>query len=251
MSNQNPNTSPDAASNTARLQYYVEKALAVQADVNSKVDQNWLFAGRSWTKAYIAEAGELLNMMDDWIWWKKIEMDERKREQACLELADLISFGLSQNMSGYAQPFEEETTKQALIKYTAWDDTHVHLEDMNASDAVEFSVSCILDEEMDRTFPIRPIVRAAECLGFSMDELFGMYVSKAILNNFRQANGYKSGRYKKIWTIEEDGRVISGEDNVFLAHIVRRVAQKYKDPFSDEYHKSVWEFLGYYYMLAT
>jgi hypothetical protein len=36
------------------------------------------------------------------------------------------------------------------------------------------------------------------------DELFRHYVGKNVLNQFRQANGYLAGTYRKLWNGTED-----------------------------------------------
>ena len=41
-------------------------------------------------------------------------------------------------------------------------------------------------------------------LPIDLDELYRIYIGKNVLNNFRQANGYKSGSYIKVWMGRED-----------------------------------------------
>ena len=59
----------------------------------------------------------------------------------------------------------------------------------------------------------------ASC-GVTAAQLFREYVSKNVLNHFRQDHGYKTGEYRKFW----DG----SEDNVHLAQILHGL------PASDE-----------------
>lgn len=40
--------------------------------------------------------------------------------------------------------------------------------------------------------------------GMNWDDLFAQYVSKNVLNFFRQDHGYKDGSYQKIWRGKED-----------------------------------------------
>src|SRR5262249_9061292 len=55
----------------------------------------------------------------------------------------------------------------------------------------------------------------AACEG-SAARLFREYVSKNVLNHFRQDHGYKTGEYRKTW----DGR----EDNVHLAQLLESLS---------------------------
>lgn len=51
---------------------------------------------------------------------------------------------------------------------------------------------------------------------FDSDSLIKLYYGKNILNDFRQANGYVEGKYKKMWTIGG----ITKEDNYFMQSLL-------------------------------
>ena len=62
----------------------------------------------------------------------------------------------------------------------------------------------------------------------SADKVFNGYMAKSALNRFRQANGYKAGAYKKMWTI--DG--VSGEDNYFLFNRLHTMTEEQAAAFT-------------------
>ena len=68
--------------------------------------------------------------------------------------------------------------------------------------------------------------KLTEYCPMTLDELFEIYIGKNVLNRFRQAHGYKSGEYHKVW----DGR----EDNEHLAEIVSTL-----DPERPDYPEQV------------
>ena len=68
-------------------------------------------------------------------------------------------------------------------------------------------------------------------------QLFREYVSKNVLNHFRQDRGYKTGEYRKFW----DGR----EDNIHLAQILEDLAVS-DEELPRELYKSLDERYDYY-----
>jgi len=64
----------------------------------------------------------------------------------------------------------------------------------------------------------------------SWDDLFAQYVSKNVLNLFRQDHGYKQGHYQKIWHGKEDNE-----------HLVEVMAALSAD--ADDYHAQLYQAL--------
>ncbi len=67
---------------------------------------------------------------------------------------------------------------------------------------------------MNQTFNSDVFKSMLEVAEMDFDLLYEMYIGKNTLNRFRQANGYKTGEYLKIW----DGK----EDNVWLQDILEK-----------------------------
>lgn len=44
--------------------------------------------------------------------------------------------------------------------------------------------------------------------GVNLNDLYGFYIAKNVLNQFRQDNGYKEGTYRKVWDGREDNEVM-------------------------------------------
>jgi hypothetical protein len=62
------------------------------------------------------------------------------------------------------------------------------------------------------------------------DDLYKQYVSKNVLNFFRQDHGYKEGSYQKIW----QGK----EDNEHLVEVIREL-----NPLDPQYPEKLYQFL--------
>lgn len=171
--------------------------LEMQDTMNSKVNVNWRSAGFEWYRAIWMEAAEMLEHYG-WKWWKQQQPDIM---QVKLEVVDIVHFCLSirlvQNQSigiaaeGIAADFQKPSST----------------EDIRTS--IELLAKQTL---VDKGAHFSIIAGVMNHLDMSFDELYEIYVGKNVLNIFRQDNGYKEGRYQKIW----NGR----EDNEHLADIL-------------------------------
>lgn len=174
--------------------------LELQDSLNKKIDIDWRSKRFPWYRAIWVECAELIDHYG-WKWWKKSSPDVA---QIKLELVDIWHFGLSDLM-------QESSIDEAAREITRRIDVKHKKEEQNFLELVEkFSARTICE----KSFRIEEFVELTECIGLTKDELHNTYVSKNILNRFRQENGYKDGTYIKIW----DGR----EDNQVLEEIMMR-----------------------------
>ncbi len=175
--------------------------LALQDEMNSRVDADWLQRGREWYRAIWIECAELMDHYGGWKWWKSSTQD---REQVLLEIVDIWHFGLSIRI-----PLDRDFTRaarQIALEWTAPNTSHGFLRDVetlaaHALTTQGFQVAMV------------PTLLAAIDAGF--DDLHRAYIGKNVLNFFRQDHGYKDGSYRKLW----QGR----EDNAHLAEVLDRL----------------------------
>lgn len=183
--------------------------LDLQDGMNRKINPQWHQAGYPFLRAVLVEAVEGLDHYG-WKWWKAQAPD---LDQLRIELIDIWHFVLSDYLvraqgdhAGAARALLQDWQAESRITFdgrqydVASLDIREGLELLAAMAAVRRN--CI------------PLVAAllAAC-GVDAARLFRDYVSKNVLNHFRQDHGYKTGEYRKLW----DGR----EDNVHLAQILQ------------------------------
>ena len=117
-------------------------------------------------------------------------------EQVKLEIVDIWHFGLSQLIrEGRMEAGRVDASVVAVFERMAL----VPARDFR--DAVEVLAGAVLAR---RDFPVAAFVELMAALPLDLDELYRIYIGKNVLNNFRQANGYKSGTYIKVWLGRED-----------------------------------------------
>ena len=178
----------------------------MQAVHNDEVHLDWRNQGFEYYRAVWVECAELLDHFG-WKWWKKQIADI---EQVKLEIVDIWHFGLSDLIR------DDRVGPDLACEMVK----RVDSEDSgDFRGAVESLASRAL---VDPKFHVASFVDVLNSLPMSLDELFEKYIGKNVLNRFRQAHGYKDGRYRKVW----QGR----EDNEHLSELVGKL-----NPLSDSF----------------
>ena len=186
--------------------------LVMQNKMNAKVNEEWLTAGYPWLRAVVVEGSEALEHYG-WKWWKKQTPD---MSQFKIELVDIWHFALSHTLvqrrgsiSDAASSILEQLDGAAgQVSHAGNTRT---FRSMGLLDMIELMISMAANRQF--SFPLFAAIMDLVCMNW--DDLLIGYVSKNVLNFFRQDNGYKAGTYVKYWFGEED--------NVVLARIVKEM----------------------------
>lgn len=174
----------------------VEQQLAAMAELqdslNANVHPQWRDQNHAYYRAIWVECAELLDHFG-WKWWKHQSTD---LEQVKLEIVDIWHFGLSQLIrEGRADGSSVDESVVSAFQRIGSEPAG------DFREAVETLAGAVLTQ---RDFPVDEFVKLMVALPLDFDELYRMYIGKNVLNNFRQANGYKSGTYIKVWLGRED-----------------------------------------------
>ena len=183
----------------------ITNMLELQDRLNRHVNPGWKDAGYDWPMAIMAECTELADQVG-WKWWK--HQPQAPLTQIHLEVVDIWHFVLSTYLE---LDRTEDLGAKILIEPDHWcegeplDPQYAirRAKVLAATAGLYPSVSMRLIPEF---FSLMRAVR------LSLDELYSLYMAKAMLNLFRWDNGYKEGTYQKQW-----GDV---EDNVYLESIL-------------------------------
>ena len=192
----------------------IETMLTMQDRHNVEVHRAWREAGYAYYRAIWVECAELLDH-HGWKWWKDQILD---REQVELELVDIWHFGMSELIRAVG-PANEPTLVDTI---------DAAFERLQPSDAdFLLAVEALAATAVDRhRFDLDAFVAAMNALPMDFGTLYRIYISKNVLNSFRQRHGYRDGSYQKLWA----GR----EDNVHLAELVARL-----DPSGDGFPEAL------------
>jgi hypothetical protein len=169
---------------------------AMQDTHNKHVHPHWRDQGYEYYRAIWVECAELLDHFG-WKWWKLQTPD---LDQVKLEIVDIWHFGLSELMrAGRLEQSAAATLTRAGEEGGETPDAQVDAEAFRT--AVEGLAG---DTLATRSFSVAAFAQVMRTLPMSYQELFDLYIGKNVLNNFRQAKGYKTGEYRKLWSGRED-----------------------------------------------
>jgi len=198
-------------------QTQAEVMLTLQANMNAKVNPDWVNAGYPYLRAVVVEGAEAMEH-HGWKWWKKQDCD---LEQLQMELVDIWHFTLSHILL-------EVNADQKLA-------SKLLLSQLDGSKLIKFDNKDYIINELDLLSKVELEIGLAAARRISiplfesllsdckMDwkELFCQYVGKNVLNFFRQDHGYKEGTYDKHW----DGR----EDNEHLVEVMTGIDSEHPE----------------------
>ena len=179
---------------------------AMQEQLNSRVNPDWKRAEYDWSLAIMTECIELADQIG-WKWWK--DQPQASLAQIHLEVVDIWHFVLSIYL-------ELGCSKSLTASSIAEPDYPPEGCPMYPAYAIQrakllAATICYYPLDLSRMVPEFLILMRAVRLSFN--ELYVLYMAKAMLNLFRWSHGYQEGTYRKQW-----GDV---EDNVYLESILR------------------------------
>lgn len=207
--------------------------LSLQAEINRKIDTDWVAARHAYLRAVMIEGAEAIEH-HGWKWWKKQDCD---LAQLQMELVDIWHFLLSEFL--LREGGDHERALRALLDavdapaagdvqgVVAFDGASRQLDELALLEKLELLIGLSAARRIDLAL-FGAIMR--DC-GMDWLGLYRQYVGKNVLNMFRQDHGYKEGRYRKIWA----GR----EDNEWLAEILDAT-----DPLRTDFRDAVYAALA-------
>lgn len=211
----------------------LEQIFQAQEKLNSKINPDWHSAARLKSQDFFLAASQELSEFQDSLgaykWWSKTPLTHGQKVNCVMELIDAFHFGISADIAykglAYAiQHWIRALEHPGLSRYEGFngliDDPQHHA--LLAQLAKMLQAECLKAED---SFPRTLFLQLwYQGMGESFESLYLYYTGKSVLNTFRQDNGYKEGRYVKVWA---DKR----EDN---AHLMEWLVTQKDKPISEE-----------------
>ena len=191
------------------LREKIKEMLDLQNKINDKVHPNWREQNFEWYRAIWVECAELLDHYG-WKWWKKQSPNQAQIE---LELVDIWHFGLSILLSNYDIEKSISLISEGMIDQRGSGKFRENLEDFTSNTL------------QTRSFDLKRFNQVMNDVGLTFEKLYVGYISKNVLNSFRQDKGYQAGTYIKDW-----GGI---EDNEYLIRLASKMDPK-SENFSSE-----------------
>ena len=191
------------------LREKIKEMLDLQNKINEKVHPHWREQNFEWYRAIWVECAELLDHYG-WKWWKKQSPSQAQIE---LELVDIWHFGLSILLSNYDIEKSISLISEGMIDQRGSGKFRENLEDFTSNTL------------QTRSFDLKRFNQVMNDVGLTFEKLYVGYISKNVLNSFRQDKGYQAGTYIKDW-----GGI---EDNEYLIRMASKMDPK-SENFSSE-----------------
>ncbi len=191
------------------LREKIKEMLDLQNKINEKVHPHWREQNFEWYRAIWVECAELLDHYG-WKWWKKQSPNQAQIE---LELVDIWHFGLSILLSNYDIEKSISLISEGMIDQRGSGKFRENLEDFTSNTL------------QTRSFDLNRFNQVMNDVGLTFEKLYVGYISKNVLNSFRQDKGYQTGTYIKDW-----GGI---EDNEYLIRLASKMDPK-SENFSSE-----------------
>ncbi|MED5310441.1 MAG: dUTP diphosphatase [Pseudomonadota bacterium] len=191
------------------LREKIKEMLDLQNKINEKVHPHWREQNFEWYRAIWVECAELLDHYG-WKWWKKQSPNQAQIE---LELVDIWHFGLSILLSNYDIEKSISLISECMIDQRGSGKFRENLEDFTSNTL------------QTRSFDLKRFNQVMNDVGLTFEKLYVGYISKNVLNSFRQDKGYQAGTYIKDW-----GGI---EDNEYLIRLASKIDPK-SENFSSE-----------------
>ena len=196
------------------LREKIKEMLDLQNKINEKVHPHWREQNFEWYRAIWVECAELLDHYG-WKWWKKQSPNQAQIE---LELVDIWHFGLSILLSNYDIEKSISLISEGMIDQRGSGKFRENLEDFTSNTL------------QTRSFDLKRFNQVMNDVGLTFEKLYVGYISKNVLNSFRQDKGYQAGTYIKDW-----GGI---EDNEYLIRLASEM-----DPKSENFSSELYTFM--------
>ena len=179
----------------------------LQAAMNFRVDPDWTSARYPYLRAVVVEAAEAIEH-HGWKWWKQ---QYRDLGQLQMELVDIWHFLLSEILlrNGADEDKARLYIEAAFERLSAtrtlqFDGQEYSLADLELLELLQALIGTAAAGRVELSL-FAEIMSGCE---LDWQELYRQYVSKNVLNFFRQDHGYQDGTYRKIWNGREDNEVL-------------------------------------------
>ncbi len=196
----------------------ISRTVALQKAANDIAKPDWLVNPPNYLRAAKMETVEAIDHLCSWKWWKANKPDYHN---AAMEMVDALHFIISEELVRFKG--NTQAVSNLLLTYFNMPIDYNAIALMTPEDANQVLDTMDMDFTSGNINYSRFFV-ACVFLGLKPDQLLSWYSGKNALNNFRQANGYKSGTYIKNW--------FDKEDNDYLIQIIESLtAEQQQDSY--------------------
>lgn len=188
----------------------IRQIVEMQIQLNERTVPNWMEQNLDWDSAVLVEVAEAVDSTD-WKWWKHTETDMANLR---VEAVDLLHFLISKALNQYRD-------SEFVVKTIADMAAHLKPNDMTPVEWLKQIALYTLENKVVKA--LQSLLDLFVVLDMDLTAIHQAYITKNLLNHYRQERGYKDpkGQYLKV--------INGDEDNVVFARLVADVGEEVTD----------------------
>jgi len=167
-----------------------------------------------WDICILTECAEILESTT-YKHWKDVSR-QPDIENIKIEIVDILHFILS----SYLERYDIKVVIDILVNSESRVMDKMVYSDDDTIKTTKALMYCVLYDFNYMFSTFKYLV--ANIPDFTMLDVYNLYIGKNVLNQFRQDNGYKEGKYVKQWKDMNNSNIV--EDNVILQSIMKDMA---------------------------
>lgn len=188
----------------------IEQIVAMQILLNERTVPNWMAQDLDWDSAILVEAAEAIDSTD-WKWWKHGETDMANLR---VEAVDLLHFLISKALKQYRDTDFVVKTMLELVE-------HKGPNSLSYVDWLKQVALYTLENKVIKA--LQALFGLFDRLEMNLTAVHQAYMTKNLLNHYRQERGYKDADGDYLKMIEGE------EDNVVFARLVASLGEEVLD----------------------
>lgn len=188
----------------------LEQIVAMQILLNERTVPNWMAHDLDWDSAILVETAEAIDSTD-WKWWKHGETDMANLR---VEAVDLLHFLISKALKQYRDSDFVVKTLLELVE-------HQGPNSLSYVDWLKQVALYTLENKVIKA--LQALFGLFDRLEMNLTDVHQAYMTKNLLNHYRQERGYKDADGDYLKWIEGE------EDNVVFARLVASLGEEVLD----------------------
>ncbi len=212
-------------------QLQAETMLTLQAQMNAKVNPEWIKAAYPYLRAVVVEGAERWNITAGSGGRNRTATWRNCRWSSSTSGTSRCRTSCCENRGDHIEPLDRAArgVESAVASRLRW---HALRNRRTGPRSARLELNIGLAAARRISIPLFAAL-LKDC-GMEWKDLFCQYVGKNVLNFFRQDNGYKQGTYRKLWGGREDNEhlveimgTLNSEESTFQHQLYSNLKDRY------------------------
>ena len=179
----------------------IHQIISMQIELNNSTVENWADKDLDWDTAILVETAEAVDSCS-WKWWKKTEDDISNLKIEAIDLLHFLISKLLVSTNKHCESIEQNSSVASVLIHSLILNNlkeeyvdHKYNTEKVIKELKNIAFHCLDNEPL---LSMKSLILTFDLLGMNFNEVYFGYMSKNLLNHYRQERGYKDvGEYVK------------------------------------------------------